>query len=423
MRKFIWKGIVRDRNRSLLPVIVVAIGVFVMVFFDGFAGGMVGNIMDMTARYQSGHVSIATRAYEKNEEQMPLDLALLDVDMLLEELSADFPEVDWNSRISFGGLLDIPDENGETKAQGPVMASAYDLLSDGSREAQRLDLEKAIIEGAAIAHPMEILISADFADKFEVHPGDTVTFFGSTMYGSMSFTNLAVAGVVRFGMNALDRGAIIIDVADARQILDMENAANEILGFLPDDEYDDAAAEAIKMAFNAKYEESEDEYAPLMRQLADRNSMRETMDYLKSITGILMALLILALSIVLWNAGVLGGIRRYNEFGVRLALGENKSHIYASLITESLFIGIIGSVIGTAAGLSLSLFLKNYGIDYSSIMDNVSLMIEPVIRSEISPRMFYFGFIPGIISTIIGTALAGIAVYKRNTAILFKELG
>ena len=423
MRKFIWKGIVRDRNRSLLPVIVVAIGVFVMVFFDGFAGGMVGNIMDMTARYQSGHVSIATRAYEKNEEQMPLDLALLDVDMLLKELSADFPEVDWNSRISFGGLLDIPDENGETKAQGPVMASAYDLLSDGSREAQRLDLEKAIIEGAAIAHPMEILISADFADKFEVHPGDTVTFFGSTMYGSMSFTNLTVAGVVRFGMNALDRGAIIIDVADARQILDMENAANEILGFLPDDEYDDAAAEAIKMAFHAKYEESENEYAPLMRQLADRNSMRETMDYLKSMTGILMALLILALSIVLWNAGVLGGIRRYNEFGVRLALGENKSHIYASLITESLFIGIIGSVIGTAAGLSLSLFLKNYGIDYSSIMDNVSLMIEPVIRSEISPRMFYFGFIPGIISTIIGTALAGIAVYKRNTAMLFKELG
>ena len=423
MRRFIWKGIVRDKNRSLLPVIVVAIGVFVMVFFDGFAGGMVGNIMDMTARYQSGHVSIATRAYEKNEEQMPLDLALLDVDMLLEELSADFPEVDWNSRISFGGLLDIPDENGETKAQGPVMASAYDLLSNGSREAQRLDLEKAIIEGTAIAHPMEILISADFADKFEVHPGDTITFFGSTMYGSMSFTNLAVAGVVRFGMNALDRGAIIIDVADARQILDMENAANEILGFLPDDEYDDAAAEAIKMAFNAKYEESEDEYAPLMRQLADRNSMRETMDYLKSMTGILMALLILALSIVLWNAGVLGGIRRYNEFGVRLALGENKSHIYASLITESLFIGIIGSVIGTAVGLSLSLFLKNYGIDYSSIMDNVSLMIEPVIRSEISPRMFYLGFIPGIISTIIGTALAGIAVYKRNTAILFKELG
>jgi ABC-type transport system, involved in lipoprotein release, permease component len=423
MRRFIWKGIVRDKNRSLLPVIVVAIGVFVMVFFDGFAGGMVGNIMDMTARYQSGHVSIATRAYEKNEEQMPLDLALLDVDMLLEELSADFPEVDWNSRISFGGLLDIPDENGETKAQGPVMASAYDLLSNGSREAQRLDLEKAIIEGTAIAHPMEILISADFADKFEVHPGDTITFFGSTMYGSMSFTNLTVAGVVRFGMNALDRGAIIIDVADARQILDMENAANEILGFLPDDEYDDAAAEAIKMAFNAKYEESEDEYAPLMRQLADRNSMRETMDYLKSMTGILMALLILALSIVLWNAGVLGGIRRYNEFGVRLALGENKSHIYASLITESLFIGIIGSVIGTAVGLSLSLFLKNYGIDYSSIMDNVSLMIEPVIRSEISPRMFYLGFIPGIISTIIGTALAGIAVYKRNTAILFKELG
>lgn len=422
MKRFLLKGIIRDKSRSLLPVTVVAIGVFFFIFIDGFFGGTLNNMIDATSRYKSGHLKVTTRVYHDNEEQRPLDMALLEVDELIEGLKNKFPDVDWNPRILFGGLLDIPDSQGETKAQGPVMATAYDLLSPQSHESQRLHLEKAITSGRTIQHPMEVLVSYDFAEKFGVQPGNMVTFFGSTMYGSMSFTNFTVAGVVRFGMSALDRGAVIIDLADARQLLDMDNAANEVLGFFPYDAYNDEQAEAIKTVFNAKYADSDDEYAPVMLQFADQNSMRETLIYFRSVTGFIVLLLVLALSIVLWNTGILGGIRRYNEFGVRLALGETKSHIYSTLLIESLFIGFAGSVIGTALGLLLSLYLKNHGIDYGSMLDNVNMMLDPVIRSEISPRMFYMGFIPGIVSMLIGTALSGIAVYKRNTAMLFKEL-
>ena len=56
------------------------------------------------------------------------------------------------------------------------------------------------------------------------------------------------------------------------------------------------------------------------------------------------------------------------------------------------------------------------------MMDNVNMMIDPVIRSEMTPAIFYIGFIPGIVSMLIGSALAGMAIYKRNTAMLFKEL-
>jgi putative ABC transport system permease protein len=36
--------------------------------------------------------------------------------------------------------------------------------------------------------------------------------------------------------------------------------------------------------------------------------------------------------------------------------------------------------------------------------------------------MYYIGAIPGILSMLVGTALAGRKIYKRNTALLFKEL-
>jgi len=422
MLKFLFKGIIRDRARSLLPVIVVSIGVFVVVLMDGLLTGMMGNLIHITANFQTGHVKIMTRAYAADEDQKPNDLALLDVEEMIDLLKGDFPDVDWAPRIMFGGLLDIPDAYGETKAQGPVMGQSFDLLSLTSREIERIGLRKALISGDIIRQPGEVMVSVDFADKYNVTPGNTVTFFGSTMYGSMSFANYTVAGILRFGTTMLDRGAIILDISDARMLLDMEDAASEIFGFLPAELYDRELAETIKISFNAQHVDDDDEYAPAMLQLADQPMMREMLAYMNSISGVVAALLVFALSIVLWNAGILGGIRRYNEFGIRLALGEDKRHIYGTLLTESLLIGFIGSVIGTVLGVALCHYLSVYGLDYSQVMENISMMMDPILRAKITPRTYYIGFIPGIVSMLIGAALAGRAVFKRKTAMLFKEL-
>lgn len=419
---FLWKGVVRDRGRSIMPFIVVTIGVFVVVFMDGFMGGMLSNMIDMTARFDAGHLKVVTKAYEENDMEKNNDLAILEAETLFDQLRTHYPQVSWSPRIFFGGLLDIPDAQGETLAQGPVAGTAYDLLTN-QLESERLHLEQSLVAGRLISSGKEALVSVDFAERFEVSPGDTLTFFGSTMYGSMSFTNLTVAGIVRFGNAALDRGAIIVDISYARQFLDMENATTEIFGFLPDDIYKQEEAEAIKRDFNTRFPAwEEDEYAPYMLQLADQSGMGDMLAYMKSITFIMVVMLVFALSIVLWNTGVLGGIRRYNEFGIRLAMGEPQGHIYRTMLLESLMIGAAGSVMGTILGVLLALYMRTYGLDYGSMMDNISMLIDPVIRAEITPRMFWVGFIPGVISILIGTALAGMAVYRRKTAELFREL-
>lgn len=422
MFKFLLKGIIRDKSRSLVPIIVVTIGVFTVIFAYGLINGMMSNMIESTANFQTGHLKVMTRAYYDNEEQKPNDLCLLDVDILLDELRNDFPNVEWVPRIFFGGLLDIPDEHGESKAQGPVTGTAYDFLSNNNNETKRIGLHKALVMGNTIQEPNEIIISYDFAETNEVMPGDTVTFFGSTMHGAMSFANYTVAGVVRFGIGQLDRGAVILDISDAQQLLDMENATGEVFGYLSKNKYNEEETNHIRTTFNAKYADDTDEFTPVMLQLTEQNFMDQTVALMDTMMAIMLVLLIIALSIVLWNTGVLGSIRRYNEFGIRLAMGEEKKHIYRMLLGESLFIGIIGSILGTALGIALTLYLEKNGFDFSAAMENVNMMIDPIIRSRFTPSLYYIGFIPGIISMLIGTALAGLAIYKRNTAMLFKEL-
>jgi len=131
---------------------------------------------------------------------------------------------------------------------------------------------------------------------------------------------------------------------------------------------------------------------------------------------------VIIMSIVLWNAGLLGGLRRYGEVGVRLAIGEHKGHVYRSLLIESVAIGLVGSVIGTSIGLLMAYWMQTKGWDFSSAMKNVNMMIPLVFRARITSTTYYIGFFPGLISTVLGTALAGIGIYKRQTASLFKEL-
>jgi putative ABC transport system permease protein len=146
------------------------------------------------------------------------------------------------------------------------------------------------------------------------------------------------------------------------------------------------------------------------------------MGQIKQVGGFVVFVFVLSMSLVFWNAGLLGGLRRYIEFGTRLAIGEDYSHIYRTMIYESVLIGIVGSISGTLVGLTLSLYLQKHGLDIGSMMKNTSIMMPSVFHARITALAFIIGFIPGLLSTVAGTALSGIGIYKRKTAQLFKEL-
>ncbi len=422
MIKFIIKGIFRDKSRSLLPVIVVALGVFLTVFMSSFLKGVFNDITDLNAKFTTGHVKILTRAYAENVSQNPNDLALLDVDQMIAQLEAEYPGMKWVERIHTGGLLDVPDENGETREQGQAIGTAVDLLSPGTQEIERMNIQKSLVKGAVPKKQGEALISDDFAERFDVKLGDDITLFGSTMYGSMAFKTFKVSGTLRFGSSLLDRGAIFMDITDAQEALDMKNAASEILGYFADGVYDDLKAQQVQNSFNEKYSNPGDEFSPVMQRLVEQEGLGEYITMANSISTIMVFVLVFALSLVLWNTGLLGGLRRYSEFGVRLALGEEKKHIFKTTIYEAIFIGLIGSVVGTIIGLAAAYYMQQVGWDVSGLVKNIGMMIPSIYRAEVTPELFYIGFIPGVLATVLGNALAGFAIYKRKTSKLFHEL-
>jgi putative ABC transport system permease protein len=297
-----------------------------------------------------------------------------------------------------------------------------DLLSEESAEREMLNLESAVVRGRLPEKQGEILISDDFARRLDIQPGQISTLIGSTMYGNMATANFTVVGMLRFGISVMDRGTMLADLADIQVALDMEDAVGEILVFFDDFVYPEDDAERIAGAFNGKYSDEKDEFSPVMYTFRSQGGMAEYMGMVDSAVGVMIFAFIAVMSIVLWNAGLVGSLRRYGEIGVRLALGENKGHLYRSMITESLVIGTIGSILGTALGLAFSYYLQVKGINMGNMMQSASLVINDVIRAKVTPVSYVIGFIPGLVATFIGTSIAGIGIYRRQTSLLMKEL-
>ena len=422
MIKFIIKGILRDKSKSIIPIAVISVGVMVTVMMSGFLEGIFSDVINQNAKLDTGHVKIMTKPYAENKEQLPNDLALLEINELIDSLNLNYPDLIWTPRIKFGGIMDVPDASGNTKSQGPGMGLAMSIQNKESGELQRLQLKKSLNKGRLPERSGEIILSDDYATKLNISPGEKITFFGTTMEGSMVFQSFEMTGTVRFGSPLMDKGTFIIDISDAQKMLDMENGTGELLGYFKDNRYDDQKALIISENFNTKFNESKDEYAPMMLTLKDQNGLRESLDMGDAFSGIFIFIFILAMSLVLWNTGLIGGLRRYNEFGIRLALGESKNNVFKLLLIEASVIGTIGSIIGTILGVIFCYYLQEVGIDISEDTANSTIIMPSVMRAYVTPNLFFIGFIPGLFSMLFGTALAGRGIYKRETARLFKEL-
>jgi len=418
---FIIKGLLRDRHRSLLPILVISLGVMLTTFMYGYLQGVFGDIIATSAKLDTGHVKIMTKDYAEISKQIPNDFAIQKLSDVTENLEKDF-DINWVPRIRFGGLLDIPDENGETRSQGPIMGIGIELLSPQSGEIERFDLNNAIIEGRLPTSQGELLISSELKRNLEVALGDTATIIGGTATGSMAIHNFTVVGIFHYGMPALDRNMVFADIADIQYALDMENASGELLGFFDLGYYDFKVAQTTKARFQQKARTDGESNPLTMVLLSEQGGFGDYFALAEVYIVVIIGAMILVMVVVLWNAGLMSGLRRYGEIGVRLAMGESKGEIVRWLIYEALVIGIIGSTIGTMIGMGFCYYMQEIGFDISDMMQASTIMMSPTLRAEVTLEGFFIGFIPGIVSIVIGTALAGIGVYKRSTASLFKEL-
>jgi len=427
---FLFRGILRDKSRFLFPFSVVSIGVALVVALVGFMEGVFMGMIDMTAKLNTGHLRLVNKPFYDEEHLYPLDRALAaqkETSIWLKKNSTS--NIEWSPRIRWGALIDVPDTNGNTRSQTPVVGMALDLKSKNSSEIRRLKLKKSLIKGQLPQKSNEMLMGNSLAQNLDVTLGQSVTIIGQSFDGGLVADNYLVVGLIRFGVTAMDKKMVLIDLADAQSTFYMENMVTDWLGYLPSsfsfDHYI-KAKKSINFNLNTWMKNPPNDWAkddqPIAISILDQQnmgSMVKTFTVIKSsVVGIFTFLMIL----VLWNAGVLSGIHRYGEMGLRLAFGEPHWKLIFTLGIEGLFIGILGSIFGCFFGGSFAWYLQEVGLNMGDTFAKSGLMINDVVRARLTIDGFIQGILPGIFASVAGTLVASFAIFKRSEENLFREL-
>ncbi len=430
MIKFWLRGLFRDKSRFLFPFTVVAIGVALVVALVGFMEGVFMGMIDMTANLDSGHLRLVNQSFYDEEYLRPLDRALANQQETRDWLTQNSaPDIDWSPRIRWGAILDVPNEQGETRSQTPVMGMAMDLKSPYSKEIERLRLKSSLVQGTLPKKNNEMLMGIQLAEVLKLSVGQSVTLIGQSFDGGLVTDNYRVSGLVRFGVTAMDKKMVLIDLADAQNTFYMEDMVTDWLGYFPRGanffRYEKVKASLRERLVDWMRSPPKDwakDDVPLILSIRDQQNIGAIMDKFRVIKGFVVGIFMFLMVLVLWNAGILSGIHRYGEMGLRLAFGEPHWKLILSLALEGLWIGILGSVAGSALGGFFTWYLQEVGLNMGNSFAQTGLMINDVVRARVTLSGFVQGVVPGIFASVAGTLVAAMAIFKRSEANLFREL-
>ena len=428
MTSFWFRGMIRDKARFLFPFTVVTIGVALVVCLVGFMEGVFMGMIDMTANLDSGHLRLVNQSFYDEEHLRPLDRALANQretrDWLIKHSD---PEVDWAPRIRWGAILDVPDEQGETRSQTPVVGMAMDLITPASKEIQRLRLKSSLVEGSLPEGPNEMLMGFQLAEVLDVSVGQPITLIGQSFDGGLVADNYQVVGLVRFGVTAMDKKMVLIDLVSAQNTFYMEDMVTDWLGYFPSsasfDRYEKIKGnmKAVLADWIPPKDWVKDD-SPIVLSIRDQQNIGAIMDKFRVIKGFVVGIFTFLMVLVLWNAGILSGIHRYGEMGLRLAFGEPHWKLILTLAMEGLWIGILGSMVGSLLGGSFAWYLQEVGLNMGDSFAQSGLMINDIVRARVTLGGFIQGVVPGIFASVAGTLVASMAIFKRSEANLFREL-
>ena len=430
MIAFLFRGILRDKSRFLFPFSIVAIGVTLVITLVGFMEGVFMGMIDMTANLDAGHLRLVNKPFYDEEHLRPLDRSLAAQSETLNWLKKNSPEkTRWSPRIRWGALLDVPDKNGNTVSQTPIVGMALDLKDKKSLELKRLRLEESLIDGKIPEQDKEMLMGDQLAKTLNIELNQAVTLLGQSFDGGLVMDNYRVVGLVKFGVSAMDKKMVLIDLADAQDSFYMEDMITDWLGFLPA-QYSLGDYEAIKKNMTQPLSKliemppkswAEDDQAILLT-IRDQQNIGAIADKFNIIKGFVVGIFTFLMMLVLWNAGILNGIHRYGEMGLRLAFGESHWRVIFNTGIEGLFVGVLGTLAGCIFGGVFAWFLQEVGINMGDSFAQSGLMINDVVRARLTTGAFIQGVIPGVFASVAGNLIASIAIFKRTESNLFREL-
>ncbi len=365
-----WRNLFRNKRRTIITAIVIAMGLATLSFADAFVKGMLKNMAQTITTTFMGDGQIHNDKYRDSDDPL---LTIVKGDSLLNMLKKDNRITAITERLYIQGMI--------TSSQN--MSPAVFVGVNPEEEGSFSVIKKRIINGNFLSEEKEndIIVGAKLADLLEIKKGDRliVTVFNNKTE-EISQEMFRVGGIYKTGTNEMDGMMIFLCLSKLQEMSGIDGV-HEIAFKL-----NDYSLAMDKMnSFWQQYSLFGNVCIPWVKLF---DGFEYMMDSTK-ISRIIMIIIlfgIVALAIV--NTLFMAIYERFFEFGVLRAIGTMKKQIAWMIIFESAGLAIVSIILGLLVHLSIMIILVHVGIDAYRGIDFMGMTLVEKIYPLFTRRQF-----------------------------------
>lgn len=383
-----YRNIHRNRRRSALCIAAIAMSVLFIIAMAAFMDGMLESLRNQVTTFETGHILITSREYERKSLFMPLqypiEISGLDLSALLARIEATrgvraaFPRI--RTRVT---LLNSVVKDAEL--WGIDMATELPYNTFNLRNKNANDCLVAGRYPGGIAN--ECAIGFRLAKRMGIEIGDKVQLRLVSSQFSNKYYFPVVVGMVDFDIARLDKNIIVLPFAKAQRLAGLEGTTQGVYVYA--NSRNDAGAIATLLGQTLPGR------ATLSIKPYTRHPYMLLIDMSNVMMGIIYITFMVVASFLIINTVIMVIHERIKEIGMMAALGMNRKEIVEVFFFESLFLSAIGSVVGCGAGAIVTYLLSRMPFDIGSIVEDTMAMNDTLFVS-FSPAILAQGLAYGL---------------------------
>lgn len=380
--KIAWLNIWRNKVRSLVVIIAIALGLWAGTFASGFYEGMMTQKVNDVIENEYSHFQFHDTLFR---EEMALRRTIDGHDEIESSLQNDERVVGTSSRVLVMSMMASANKSGAIKLVG----------IDPADEAVVTHLDQKLVEGEYFEGIKRnpILISARTAEDYKIKLRSKVVMTIQDQEGEIVAASFRVVGIYESNNGMFDDMNTFVRAKDIQKLVGFDENQFHELAVLTDDH-------DLSEAYASKYAELYPDIE-VLPWLDLATGMRYMVEASGTFAFVLVGIILVALLFSILNTMLMAVMERTRELGMLKAIGLNRRKVFSMIMLETLFLSFVGTPIGLLVAYGFIERTGSAGIDLGTAGETYADMgfasvVYPTLGLEsyitISIMVFFMAF-------------------------------
>jgi ABC-type lipoprotein release transport system permease subunit len=358
----VWRNLWRNPRRTMIAMAAIGLGYAMLLFVACLMAGLRQQMIESGTGLLLSDIEVHAPDYYPDR---PTQRTLggrngTDVSALVAAIAAD-PRVQAASPRMYGyGLVSATHQSAGVQLLGVVP----DL------EQKITVLQTQMVKGGYLTEgmPKRVVMGDKLATMIGIEVGSEIVLLTPAADGSTGNDLYTVAGTFHTGLDAMDRGLVLMPLASLQELLRLPPGRIHEVGIKLDDiDAATVAAAELELQLGKTVPVRVRPWQELAPELADY------VQFNRRVTFILFFIFFLSAAMGIVSTMLMAIIERTREFGLLMSLGMRPRQVVGLIVAEAACLAATSLVLGGALGVPLLWYLQVHGLNLGGEGDAVSL--------------------------------------------------